>query len=322
MITLVRRPVFLLAAIVAVPLVLAACGGDDSDDDRMVLTPTSGELSPTVISQDLATGENRVVIGLLDADGFPVADADLSAEFHRVLENNETELVTETELTPVTVERSFTHFHEGGEVHIHEIGELGVYVAYVEFDTAGRWQVFVSGTAADQALERSPFLFEVREEPLAPAVGEPAPQSVQLTLDDVEDITQIDTSPEPNADMHNMTIAEAVTSGRPTVIVFATPAFCASQICGPTKEVVDQMYEEYGDSVNFVHVEPYDVAKARAGECQPLSDCIVPLLTEEWNLQSEPWVFTVDAEGNIAGRFEGVLSAQELEENLQTLLSG
>ena len=315
-----RLPLFVLAAISGLALIVTACGGDD---DRTILSPVSGDFLPTVISSDIAVGENRFVIGLLDADQLPIPGADLHAGFLKVADDGSTTLLFDSDLAAVTVERSFAHLHQDGENHRHEVGELGVYVTNVDFDSAGRWQVVVSGAVGDEQMNPTPFLFEVREAPLSPAIGDPAPQSVQLIIDDVESIDDIDTSVVPNVEMHNLTIADAVTSGRPTLIAFATPAFCTSQICGPAKEVVDELYTQFGESINFVHVEPYDVERARAGDCQPgLSACLVPFLDTEWGLRSEPWIFTVDPEGNIAGKFEGVVSESELEEHLQELLAG
>jgi hypothetical protein len=323
-----RAPFLILAAAAAIIGTAAACGGDDDgavadicDEASQVVTNQTGEYSPAVISSDLAVGQNRFVLGLLDADGAPVAGADLEAQFCRFTGIDEATLESEVALSAITVERSFTHIHDDGEHHQHDVGEIGVYVSNVGFSAAGRWQVFVAGTADGDEVEPTPFLFEVREASLTPAIGSPAPLSVQLLIDDVDDITEIDTSTPPNPVMHNMTIADAVTSGRPTVIVFASPAFCTSQICGPTKEVVDALYTTYGDRVNFVHVEPYDVARVRDGDCQSLSACIVPFITDEWRLQSEPWVFTIDANGDIAGKFEGVVGNAELEESLQSLLT-
>lgn len=324
MLTLKHAPklVLVLAVAAAIALMAACGGGDDDDDDRLVLTPQAGDFELALVSSDIAVGQNRFVLGLIDAEGMPVAGAELQAEFYNVAEGIDSEPAFDVNLSAIAAERSFTHLHEDGERHNHEVGQIGVYVTRAEFDTAGQWQVYVSGTAGDQEVERLPFTFTVRETPLTPAVGAPAPQSVQLIIDDVDDITQIDTSPVPNVKMHNMTIAQAVTSGRPTVIAFATPAFCTSQICGPTKEVVDALFPEYSDRVNFVHVEPYDVERARVGDCQPdLSACAVPFLSDEWGLISEPWVFTIDAQGNIAGKFEGVLGQTELEEHLQELLA-
>lgn len=312
----------------AAALVFAACGGDDDasaticDDASQVLSDQPGDYAPTVISSDLAVGENRFVLGLLEGGTTPIADADLEAQFCRFTSMDEATLDSEVSLSAVTVEKSYTHLHENGEHHMHDAGAIGVYVANVDFSSAGPWQVFISGTVAGEELEPTPFLFPVGEAPLTPAIGSPAPRSVQLIIDDVADITEIDTSTPPNVEMHDMTIAEAVASGRPSVIAFATPAFCATQICGPTKEIVDSLFPTYGDRINFIHVEPYDVERARAGDCQPdLSACAVPFLFDDWGLRSEPWIFTVDANGNIAGKFEGVVGETEMEEHLQELLA-
>lgn len=326
-----RRLALGLAAAGAITVIAIACGGGDDDgggastnvcdEASQVARAQSEGYSPTVISSDLAIGQNRFVLGLLDESGAPVAGADLTAQFCRFTGTDEATLESEVALSAITVERSFSHIHEGGELHQHDVGHLGVYVSNIDFSSAGLWQMFTSGTVAGQEMEPTPFLFEVRETPLTPAIGAPAPKSVQLTIDDVDEITDIDTSTPPNPEMHNMTIADAVTSGRPTLIVIATPAFCTSQICGPTKETVDALYPTYGDRINFVHVEPYDVVRARDGDCKPdLSACIVPFIGEDWGLITEPWVFTVDADGNIAGKFEGVVGESELEESLQALL--
>jgi hypothetical protein len=81
--------------------------------------------------------------------------------------------------------------------------------------------------------------------------------------------------------------------------------------------VVDDLYAEYGDEANFVHVEPYDLVKARAGEALE----VLPLLTDEWWLDSEPWVFVVDSSGLISAKFEGIMSYEELEAALTQVLS-
>jgi len=109
-----------------------------------------------------------------------------------------------------------------------------------------------------------------------------------------------------------------VTSGKPTVVVFASPSFCTSQICGPTKDIVDDLYGAYGTQAHFVHVEPYDIEMARAGE----SLTPVPLLTDDWGLNSEPWVFVVDAQGIITAKFDGIASYEEMEAALVGVIRG
>jgi hypothetical protein len=325
--------------VAAALLMAAACGGSSEDDDRLILTPSTSSYLPTTISSDLAVGPNRFLLGLLDEDGAPVAGAELHLRFFKI-DGAEMELRTETDATPITVTRSFTHLHDDGTRHRHEVGELGVYVAHVEFDEPGRWGVEVTGTVAGQQIEPQTPVFEVRERSKAPGIGDPAPLSRQPTLADVDDIAEIDTSDVPNPDMHSMTIAEAVASGRPTVIAFATPAFCTSQICGPVKEIVDQLYEKYQQQANFVHVEPYFVDIARNGgglcpipivnrdlaanpavdACPKIPEDELPPPEESWNLDTEPWVFVVDSQGIIRAKFEAVVGLEELEEALQAVL--
>ena len=48
-----------------------------------------------------------------------------------------------------------------------------------------------------------------------------------------------------------------------------------------------------------------------------LSDAMVA-----WKLQSEPWLFLIDAKGMIAGRYEGGLTKEELGPALEKLIAG
>ncbi len=261
-------------------------------------------------------GPNRFALGLLDqAQQAEVLGAQLHFRFFK-LEGDQATFKLETDATAIRITKSYTHTHEDGTIETHKAGESGVYIANVDFDSPSDWGVEVSGSVDGQSLGPLRPVFQVAEKSLSPSVGDPAPRSVQRVLKDVADITDIDTSDPPNPDMHNMTIAEAVSSGRPTVIVIATPAFCTSQICGPTKETVDELYRKYMGQANFVHVEPYDLAKARSGEGLE----VLPFLTDEWGLRTEPWVFLVDRQGKIAAKFEAVVSYEELEAALQPLL--
>ncbi|MEE8385885.1 MAG: hypothetical protein V3S01_08210 [Dehalococcoidia bacterium] len=222
----------------------------------------------------------------------------------------------EVDATTLRLAKSYNHTHEDGTTEAHDAGEIGVYVAIVNFDSPGTWGIEVGGSVQGEELEPVRSLFEVRERSLSVEVGQPAPHSIQPILSDVGDITEVDTSVPPIPEMHDKTIADAVTSGQATVVVFATPAFCLSQICGPTKSIVDELYESYGGQANFVHVEPYDLEKARSGEGLE----VVSFVEQEWGLQTEPWVFLVDGEGNVAAKFEAVVSREEIEEQLKEIL--
>jgi hypothetical protein len=303
------------AFLAALAVIAAACSGGGGDGRPSAATPAAtSEVSPVIVNSELAVGENRFMVGLLSSENEEIVGAAVSFRFFK-LDGDQQELREDAQATPITLEKTYTHTHEDGTVETHEAGESGVYVAAVRFDEPGQWGVEVTTTVGDVTYDPSAIGFVVLEESASVAMGAPAPLSETLTLDDVEDVAEIDTSNPPIPEMHTMTIAEAVTSGRPSVIVFATPAFCLSRICGPTKDVVDDLFKQYKGEVNFVHVEPYELDRARSGEG------LFPIpATIEWGLQSEPWVFLVDSEGTIAAKFEAVVTMDELMDALQLLL--
>ena len=310
-----------LAFVMLLALGAAACAGGGDEGDSGAVTPTPGpQVTAIVVNSELVVGENRFMIGLLSSENEEIIGAKVAFRFFK-LEGEEQEPRGEAQATPVVLEKSYTETHEDGTVETHAAGESGVYVASVQFDEAGTWGVEIAASVGDTQYDPIGASFSVLQEGSTIAVGAPAPRSETLTLDDVADVAEIDTSDPPVPEMHTMTVAEAVTSGRSSVIVFATPAFCVSRICGPTKDVVDDLFEQYGDQVNFVHVEPYDVPRVRRGECPNLGACTVPA-AGEWGLLSEPWVFLVDGEGNVAAKFEAVVTLDELQRALEPLLTG
>jgi len=307
---------------------IAACGGSGdggdgpTETDRVVLTPLpDGVLLPIVISNDLAVGENRFLVGLqVQETGELELNADLAFKFF-LLDSDEGTLKFERDAEPLVITRSYTHTHEDGLSETHEAGEVGAYRTTVDFDVPGLWGVEVTGTTADgAALEPLRPTFNVLEQPFGLAVGDPAPRTEQVLVSDVDDIREIDSSENPIREQHDMTVADAVTSGLPTVIAIATPAFCESQICGPTKAFFDDLHSEFKDVANFVHVEPFQVQAVRDGECATLFDCRTGII-DEWRLQSEPWVFIVDADGNIATKFDGLVTFEEMADALEELIA-
>lgn len=108
-----------------------------------------------------------------------------------------------------------------------------------------------------------------------------------------------------------MTVAEALASGRPSVIVFATPAFCQTAVCALVVESVAAVQTELGEQVNFVHLEIYK-------EFNP--SLVLADEVEQWQLSSEPWVFVLDEDGRVAARLGGPVSPRELTAALGPLL--
>jgi hypothetical protein len=305
-------------ALMVIAIAFLACSTSENDGGQSssVLTPDVPRYLPEIVSSDLAVGDNRFVVGLIDQEtNSPVLDAQLHFRFFK-LDGDEGILKAEVDAKTLQLTKTYTHTHEDGTEEAHDAGEVGAYAANVQFDSPGSWIIEIIGGVDGVPIEPVSSVVEVRETSLSIALGQPAPRSIQPILSDVDDIAEVDTSVPPVPEMHDKTIADAVTSGQATVVVFATPAFCLSQICGPTKSIVDELYESHGDQANFVHVEPYDLEKARGGEALE----VLPFVEQEWGLLTEPWVFLVDSEGNVAAKFEAVVSLEEIEEALRQIL--
>jgi len=119
----------------------------------------------------------------------------------------------------------------------------------------------------------------------------------------------------PPDDMHDLSIAEAIAQHRPALVVFATPAFCTSAMCGPEVHAVQALEPIHRDRLVFIHVEIYQDYRA-----DPAKRHVAPTV-QEWRLQSEPWVFLIDGQGIIASAFEGPAASDELRAAVDRMLA-
>jgi hypothetical protein len=195
----------------------------------------------------------------------------------------------------------------------------GVYATYdFEFDRNGLWEVEVTADVTDRGTMSATAAFEVLPEALVPAPGDPAPRSKNLTLD-TKDAPQeaIDsraaTGEIPDPELHQATVADAIRAGHPALVAIATPVYCVSKFCGPITDMIQELAAEYGDRAEFIHIEVW-----RDFEGQVVNQGAADWILREENLQ-EPWVFLVDADGRVAGRWDNVATRQEIEPLLQEL---
>lgn len=290
----------------ALLLLLAGCGSDGESPSSQ--TGSEGETAssfdepyddvaayPVFASSEIVVGDNRFLVGLLDSDDAPIGspDIEVAIDFYD-LEESESEPVS----------------HADTRWLYTMPGERGLYVAYVQFDHAGKWgaEVTISGDGLDETVRGS---FKVQADATTPAIGDPAPRSKTPVALTRKQIARISTDPHPTPRFYDTSVAEAIRSGEPFVVTFATPKFCSSQVCGPTLDVVEGVAKEWPD-VTFIHVEVYSNLD------DPSNLEVVPSVTE-WGLPSEPWVFVVDARGRVAAKYEGAVAPRELSDVLGDL---
>ena len=263
-------------------------------------------------ASEFVVGENRFPFAIASTDGEPLAHADISVSFYH-LQDSQWQYRFRRDAEYREVEGVTPHLHDDGFLHRH-LDVRGQYVANVNFQSPGVWQARFSLFNDDESVPTVGYLaFNVLPEPIAPGVGETVPQTQNLTIHDVDGIHEIETRDPPD-DMHNLSVAQALEQEKPFVVVWSAPMFCTSAICGPVLDAAVRIQEKFDYSVNFIHIEPWDLETARTeGRLVPVPEFL------EWNLTTEPWVFVIDANGRIHQRFEGLITDQDLTQALESV---
>jgi len=183
----------------------------------------------------------------------------------------------------------------------------GAWVGTHNFDQAGTWRATMvvddqTGTATTfRVLPNTPM----------PRPGERAPRIATDTVDSAP-LASLTTDDEPDERLYTTSLDAAIESGRPTAVVFSTPEFCTTDVCGPLLDEIKDRIDDH-DATNFVHVEVYEDINANDGELIPRGAVL------EWGIMTEPWVFFIDDQGIVVSTYEGLMSGAELDQALAAL---
>jgi hypothetical protein len=189
-------------------------------------------------------------------------------------------------------------------------GVRKIYVVRFQIPRPGRyWLVAEPVEARIQAFAT----LDVARRSVSPAVGRHAPRSQTPTLASTGGRTSaLTTRVPPDRGLLRYSVAGSLATHKPFVVTFATPRYCASRTCGPVVDVVDQLRRRYARSgIRFIHVEVYTGNNPERGYNRWM---------KQWHLSTEPWTFVVGRDGRIKAKFEGSVSAGELDAALRRFL--
>jgi hypothetical protein len=188
-----------------------------------------------------------------------------------------------------------------------------VWVSKIPLPAAGPYYLVAKYTVDGKARSANTGL-NVQPVESTPAVGAAAPKSATPTLKSSNgDLAALTTADPPDRSLLEYSVADSLAAHKAFVVTFATPKFCQSRICGPIVDIVlDVQKRMAATPMRFIHAEIYKGNDPAAGPAQWVT---------EWGLVSEPWVFVVDAKGTITAKFEGGVTADELEAAAQAALS-
>lgn len=181
----------------------------------------------------------------------------------------------------------------------------GVYVIEAVFEQPGTYQGLVLTRGA-----RVPIALEVKPRADEPVIGSTASRAPSPTKQNALGVDPICTR-QPACPLHAVSLSDVIGTGRPVAVLFATPALCQTRYCGPVLDELLSVRKAFEDRVTVVHVEIY-----RSNRGVDLA----PTVTA-WNVQYEPWFFTVDGAGTIRGRLDSAFGRDEITPLLQSLVT-
>ncbi len=146
-------------------------------------------------------------------------------------------------------------------------------------------------------------------------VGDSLPAFDSPTFDDPAGVNPVcSRSPEP-CPFHEITLTEALSNGKPTAMLIATPAWCQTDVCGSNLEWLMELAASRSD-INLIHSEVYaDFDGDTSGGQLPNR---APML-EEWDIAFEPSLFILDGEGTIVDARHFAFDRAEMDEALSLM---
>ena len=134
-------------------------------------------------------------------------------------------------------------------------------------------------------------------------MGEVAPRVRTKTLADVDgDVSRITTYRQPDERMYQYSVDQALASGKPVLLEFATPAHCTP--CDRQLQMIKSLLQKYQGQMIFIHMDQYDN----------------PGAYKAYHVPGDPWTFVIDRRGIVRFQQAGSMLYNELESAVQSAL--
>jgi hypothetical protein len=283
-------------------------------------TPSTLVVSPA--AEAFSKGENRYPFGVFQRDRTQVSDAEVALYFSKVpipknarsggpapgttsAKKAEKRALDQPAIGPfpAAIETLVTQPAFRAQTTTSDPDAASVvYKTNVNFPSDGEWQI---GALVKQDGKLTATLLpsaEVGRFSKLPQVGQKAPVIHTPTAADAGgDLSKITTRIPP--DTQNKVDYADVLGREPIVLLFATPQFCVSRVCGPVVDVAEQLKQLYGDEVAFIHMEIYKDNDPN----KPVRPQV-----QAFHLPTEPWLFAIGRNGRIEDEIDGAFGVEEL----------
>ncbi len=260
----------------------------------------TAQIQLVLVPSELIVGPNRFAVGIFDQGGDLVQDAGVHLHFYDLTDSSNPSFESEADAYPISTPD----------------GQVTIFAFEREFPRGGLWGVEVEVSFRDGSQAINGIRFSVASDSPSLGPGEKVPPMHTPTLADAgQDLGLLSSAEAPNPAFYQLSLDQAMSSGKPTLLLFATPAFCQTRFCGPSYEIFSHLEQRYRDTLNFIHVEVF------TGLPNPEANnwAVAPSM-EQFGLESEPWIFLIGQDGTVLYRVEGVFTQEEIEGHLKAKL--
>ena len=275
-------------------------------------------------------GENRYPFGITERDGRQVDDAEVALYYARVpapkpgarsapgnkgqAAKAQAQALEEPAVGPfpARIESLGTKPAFVSQTTAEDPGVARVvYVSQVPFPRDGEWRMAALIRDGGELTATLLTSAEAGEFTHVPRPGEPAPRIHTPTSKEVGgDVAKITTRTPPDT-QNEVDYAEAL-GKEPILLLFATPKFCQSRVCGPVVDVAEQAKQQYGDKAAFIHMEIFNDNDPDQG---------VRHQVRAFHLPTEPWLFAINREGVVSSAVEGAFGLELMDEVAEKVIA-
>jgi hypothetical protein len=144
-----------------------------------------------------------------------------------------------------------------------------------------------------------------------PYVGSRLPPFDTPTVDNHRGVEPYCTLTPKPCPLHDVTLTQALASGKPVGYMIGTPAHCQTGTCAPALEFLVKAHARLGDKIVLVHADVYadDAATTLAPAVASLG------------LEYEPVLYLCKADGIVRDRLDVIWDQGELDQRLDAFLA-
>jgi thiol-disulfide isomerase/thioredoxin len=135
------------------------------------------------------------------------------------------------------------------------------------------------------------------------AVGSRAPSLPTKTLADAEgNLSKVTTYRQPDPRMYQYSVDQALLTGRPILLEFATPGHCTN--CDEQLQMLRAIMDQYQDKMIVIHIDQY----------------ANPQAYRAYKVMGDPWTFIIDKNGVVQFERAGRMLIGEMDSALKKIL--